>query len=161
MLLIQRQKAESAFKVFTPIGWYFKSSLKLQCTRGLRRKHTWFLYQTGSKTISAKCISLLSVWTLVWWYNTCIWNNRRYLVKSFSIWRINTFFPGRCINIPPKCFKHRFLQVYVVYCLWCCTGMDYLESTLVQVMAWRRQAADHYLCHCWPISLSPYGVIRG
>ena len=34
------------------------------------------------------------------------------------------------------------------------------KSTLVQVMAWCRQAASHYLSHCCPRSLSPYGVTR-
>ena len=34
------------------------------------------------------------------------------------------------------------------------------ESTLVQVMAWCRQATSHYLSHCWPRSVSPYDVIR-
>ena len=32
------------------------------------------------------------------------------------------------------------------------------ESTLVQVMAWCRQATSHYLSQCWPIPMSPYGV---
>ena len=32
------------------------------------------------------------------------------------------------------------------------------QSTLVQVMAWCRQATSHYLSQCWPRSLSPYGV---
>ena len=34
------------------------------------------------------------------------------------------------------------------------------RSTLVQVMAWCRQATRHYLSQCWPRSLSPYGVTR-
>ena len=34
------------------------------------------------------------------------------------------------------------------------------QSTLVQVMAWCRQATSHYLNQCWPRSLSPYGVTR-
>ena len=34
------------------------------------------------------------------------------------------------------------------------------KSTLVQVMAWCRQAPSHYLSQCWPRSLSPYVVIR-
>ena len=34
------------------------------------------------------------------------------------------------------------------------------KSTLVQVMAWCRQATSHYLSQCWPRSLSPYEVIR-
>ena len=34
------------------------------------------------------------------------------------------------------------------------------KSTLVQVMAWCRQARSHYLSQCWPKSLSPYDVTR-
>ena len=34
------------------------------------------------------------------------------------------------------------------------------KSTLVQVMAWYRQATSHYLNQWWPRSLSPYGVTR-
>ena len=34
------------------------------------------------------------------------------------------------------------------------------KSTLVQVMAWCRQATSHYLSKCWPSSLSPYGISR-
>ena len=34
------------------------------------------------------------------------------------------------------------------------------ESTLVQVMAWCRQATNHYLSQCWPRSVSPYGITR-
>ena len=34
------------------------------------------------------------------------------------------------------------------------------QSTLVEVMAWCRQATSHYLSQCWPRSLSPYGVTR-
>ena len=34
------------------------------------------------------------------------------------------------------------------------------QSTLVQVMAWCRQATSHYLSQCGPRSLSPYGVTR-
>ena len=34
------------------------------------------------------------------------------------------------------------------------------QSTLVQVMAWCRQAASHYLSQCWPRYLPPSGVTR-
>ena len=34
------------------------------------------------------------------------------------------------------------------------------KSTLVQVMAWCRQATSHYLSQCWPSSMSPYSVTR-
>ena len=40
------------------------------------------------------------------------------------------------------------------------TGLNKDKSTLVQVMAWCRQATSHYLSQCWPRSLSPYGVTR-
>ena len=32
--------------------------------------------------------------------------------------------------------------------------------TLVWIMAWCRQARNHYLRQCWPISLSSYGITR-
>ena len=32
------------------------------------------------------------------------------------------------------------------------------NSTLVQVMAWCRQATSHFLSQCWPRSVSPYVV---
>ena len=34
------------------------------------------------------------------------------------------------------------------------------KLTLVQVMAWCRQATSHYLNQCWLSFLSPYGVTR-
>ena len=34
------------------------------------------------------------------------------------------------------------------------------KSTLVQVMAWCRQATSHYLSQCWPSSMSPHCVTR-
>ena len=34
------------------------------------------------------------------------------------------------------------------------------KSTLVQVMAWCRQATSHYLIQCWPRFMSPYSVTR-
>ena len=41
---------------------------------------------------------------------------------------------------------------------WMPQDLTYDKSTLVQVMAWCRQATSHYLSQCWPRSLSPYGV---
>ena len=35
-----------------------------------------------------------------------------------------------------------------------------IKSTLVQVMAWCRQATSRYLSQCWPRSMLPYGVTR-
>ena len=36
----------------------------------------------------------------------------------------------------------------------------YDKPTLVQVMAWCRQATSHYLSQCWPRFVSPYGFTR-
>ena len=41
-------------------------------------------------------------------------------------------------------------------------SLDFIDdqSTLVQVMAWCRQATSHYLSQYWSRSMSPYGVSR-
>ena len=41
-----------------------------------------------------------------------------------------------------------------------CHGRTDDKSTLVQVMAWCRQATSHYLSQCWPRYLSSYGMTR-
>ena len=38
------------------------------------------------------------------------------------------------------------------------TGFIDDKSTLVQVMAWCRQATSHYLSHCWFRPIMPYGI---
>ena len=43
---------------------------------------------------------------------------------------------------------------------WMPQHLTHHQSTLVQVMAWCRQATIHYLSQCWPRSLSPYDVTR-
>ena len=64
-------------------------------------------------------------------------------------------------------FRHViFKQILVIYgwgisceiaLIWMSLDFTDDQSTLVQVMAWCRQATSHYLIQCWPISLSPYG----
>ena len=44
--------------------------------------------------------------------------------------------------------------------IWMSLDLTDDQSTLVQVMAWCRQATSHYLSQCWPRSLLPYGVTR-
>ena len=43
---------------------------------------------------------------------------------------------------------------------WASLDLSDDKSTLVQVMAWCRQATNHYLNQCWARSLPPYGVTR-
>ena len=44
--------------------------------------------------------------------------------------------------------------------IWMSLDLTYVQSTLIQVMAWCRQATSHYLNQWWPRSLSPYGITR-
>ena len=44
--------------------------------------------------------------------------------------------------------------------IWMSLDLNDEKSTLVQVMAWCRQAPSHYLSQSWPRSLSTYGVTR-
>ena len=44
--------------------------------------------------------------------------------------------------------------------MWMSQGFTDDKSTLIQVMAWCRQATRHYLNQCWPRSKLPYGTIR-
>ena len=62
-----------------------------------------------------------------------------------------------------------FKPILVINCLgvfreialrWMSQDLTDDKSTLVQVMAWCREAASHYLSQCWPISMSPYGFTR-
>ena len=50
------------------------------------------------------------------------------------------------------------------FCEISCRGMPRnkldAKSTLVQVLAWYRQATNYYLSQCWPQSMSPYGVTK-
>ena len=52
---------------------------------------------------------------------------------------------------------------YEITLTWMPLGLTNDKSTLVQVMAWCRQATSHYLTQCWPTSptsMSPNGVTR-
>ena len=75
---------------------------------------------------------------------------------------VNWLTPGRCgSNSICGFFKLRYLE----YLLW--NGLKWVaqnpincKSTLVQVIAWYRQATSHYLSQCWPRSVSSkYAVI--
>ena len=90
----------------------------------------------------------------------------RLLCIVLHIFNINSLAPGKFeLN-----FRYLIFQIisvidgWVIYCELVLRRMS-LEltddkSTLVQVMAWCRQATSHYLSQCWPRSLSPYGVTR-
>ena len=87
-------------------------------------------------------------------------NDRNSLVKLHSL------APGR-----PRChFKTAILNLVLLIGIftsskdnalrWMPRDLTDDKSTLVQVMAWCRQATSHYQSQCWPRSLSPYVVTR-
>ena len=74
--------------------------------------------------------------------------------------------PGRFqINFRRIIFKLTLVNVgwgisYEIALRWMPEDLTDDKSTLVQVMAWCRQAPSHYLSQCWPRSISPNGVTR-
>ena len=86
-----------------------------------------------------------------------IWSSKR-LVNSLA--------PGR-----PRChFKTAIFNFILLIGIFTSSKYNALrwmprdltddKSTLVQVMAWCRQATSHYLSQCWPSSMLPYGITR-
>ena len=79
---------------------------------------------------------------------------------------LNSLAPGRV----QRNFKKVIFQLILLIDGWSISckivlkwmPMDHTDgkSTLVQVMAWCRQATSHYLSQCWPRSLLPFGVTR-
>ena len=86
-------------------------------------------------------------------------------VRTLVSW-LNSLAPGKF----EWNFRHVIFKQIVVVDGWAISceialiwmSLDFTDdqSTLVQVMAWCRQATSHYLSQCWPRSLSPYGVTR-
>ena len=85
---------------------------------------------------------------------------------TYLNWNVNSLAPGKFEwNFRHVIFKKILvIDVWDISCeialIWMTLDLTDDQSTLVQVMAWCRQAISHYLSQCWPRSLSPYGVIR-
>ena len=97
---------------------------------------------------------------LQYWNNTGNWNS--YSKKT----DFNSLAPGR-----PGChFETAIFNLVLLIGIFTSSNYNALrwmpldltedKSTLVQVMAWCRQATSHYLSQCWPSSMSPYGLTR-
>ena len=104
------------------------------------------------------------------WHGTQVDCSRLVAVKSsYTMWVnpiINSLVPGKFAwNFRQVIFKQILvIDAWSISCeialIWMSLDFTDDQSTLVQVMAWCRQAASHYLSQCWPRSLSPYGVTR-
>ena len=79
---------------------------------------------------------------------------------------LNSLVPGRCrCNLKLVIFK--LTSRVAIFSISCEIALRWMpqdftddKSTLVQVMAWCRQASSHYLSQCWPRSMLPNGVTR-
>ena len=103
--------------------------------------------------------------TVVWLMAWC-WIENKSLSKPNLSQFINSLAPGKFeLN-----FRSLIFQIISVIDGWgisCDLALRSIsldltddKSTLVQGMAWCRQATSHYLSHCRPRLLSPYGVTR-
>ena len=68
-------------------------------------------------------------------------------------------------NVKNVIFKHIIKSSSMgTYCeitlRWMPRNVTNERSTLSLVMVWCHQATSHYLRHCWPSTMSPYGVTR-
>ena len=89
-----------------------------------------------------------------------------YTAPFAPVYWINSLAPGKFeLNFRHAIFK-RILVIddWGISCeialTWKPQDLTDDKSTLVQVMAWCRQATSHYLSQCWPSFLSPYGITR-
>ena len=87
--------------------------------------------------------------------------------NKFSMTSINSLAPGRLkfrlVIFKPILMNGGWGISYEIALWWMpqdLTDDNLDKSTLVQVMAWCRQATSHYLSQCWPRSMSPNGVTR-
>ena len=100
------------------------------------------------------------------------WGSLRYLWASI-VWcpipyilNHNSLAPGRCrCDLKLVIFKLiPRIHIWSIFCeialRWMPQDLTSDKSTLVQVMAWCRQATSHYLSLCWPRFMSPYGLTR-
>ena len=104
-------------------------------------------------------------WSSRRWEPGC-WRRWGHLVDTAhdSELQVNSLAPGRFErNLRKVIFKLILMIVgwgifYKMALRWMSMDLTDDKSTLVQVMAWCRQATSHYLSQCWPRSMPPYGV---
>ena len=77
---------------------------------------------------------------------------------------LNSLAPGRFEYHSKNIIFNLVLQIGIFRCShdnalrWMTQDLTDDKSTLVQVMAWCRQATSHYLSQCWLSSVLPYGI---
>ena len=100
------------------------------------------------------------------------WTDRNFSVACIVkhelpsyLWLINSLAPGKFEwNFRHVIFKQILvIDDWGISCeialIWMSLDFTDDQSTLVQAMAWCRQATIHYMSQWWPSSLSPYSVL--
>ena len=82
------------------------------------------------------------------------WRHCRF-INSMAPGRSQCNFKNVIFNLP--LLMGIFKSAYDKILRWMPQDLTVDKSTLVQVMAWCRQATSHYLNQCWPRSPTPYG----
>ena len=143
------QTFSNAFPWIKKTFWISKISLKYVCSGLIDDKYCfreWFgTLQVTSHYLNLYwpiCLTLAGI-TRPQWLNSLDpgrfhFNFRKVIFKLTGGWGIS----------------------YEIALRWMPQDLTYDKSTLVQVMAWCRQATRHYLNQCWPRSMSPNGVTR-
>ena len=160
-------QGHNKFKKATIGVWHFVLHLKISKNHILfnlitssNSVLTWFNTQfdmvyTCLITFLLPMISTTETWVTLW----------RHLWRLSNSW-VNSLAPGKF----KWNFRHVIFKQILVIDGWGISCKNVLrwmpldltgdKSTLVQVMAWCRQATSHYLSHCWPRFMSPCGVTR-
>ena len=88
----------------------------------------------------------------------CVWGPLARPVNSLAPGRSQCDFENVIFNL--ALLIGIFKSTYENVLRWMPQNLSDDKSTLVQVMAWCRQATSHYLNQFWPRNLPPYGVTR-
>ena len=80
-------------------------------------------------------------------------DSRKTVRESFKCWGL--------VRLILETWRYVFVSTSCeIASRWMLQNISDDKTTLVQVMAWCRQATSYYLNQFWPRSMSPYGVIR-
>ena len=145
-----RHFADSIFKSIFFLRWCILIHISLEFVpEGLISYKPWLDAPPATSHYLKQCRPTLLIYkwiTRPWWINSLApgkfeWNFRYLIFQIISV-----------------------IDGWVISCelalRWMSLNLTDDKSTLVQVMAWCRQATSHYLNQCWPRSPTPYGITR-
>ena len=136
--------------------------------------NAWDYYPTMYPFVTEMCTCIVgygsgALWDLhnrsMAWSKIAVSQVEWWLEHKHS-WKINSLAPGQFEwNFRYVIFKQILvIDGWGISCeialIWMSRDFTDDQSTLVQVMAWCRQATSHYLSQCWPRSMSPNSITR-